>query len=1110
MISAGEAVAYLTMDYSGYSKGLKSAGQELNTFLDSNNSAGTRINALGNSMVSVGKTLTKGVTMPILGVGTAITMMSANFEEGLSKVEAISGASTKEMELLTAKAKEMGSSTKFSATEAASAFEYMAMAGWQTEDMLNGIEGIMNLAAASGEDLALVSDICTDALTAFGLSAKESAHFADVLAQASNASNTNVAMLGESFKYVAPVAGALGYTVEDTSIALGLMANAGIKAGNAGTALRAALSQMLKPSDPVLTAMKQLDISLTEADGSSKSLSKVMLMLRERFGGLTEAQKAEYAATIFGTEAMSGMLAIINASEGDYNKLTNAINNADGTAKNMAKTMQDNLKGQLTTIKSKIEGAAISLGETLVPMLGKAVDKLEDAVDWFNSLDEATQENIVKWGALAATIGPALVVGGKAINGGVALVRTIGSVTSGIGSLISATTGLGSATTVAANGGIAKATVGIAGLGPAGAVAVGAIAAVGVALYANHELTDLYSDSILKATEDMSLMEKGLGNLTGATMYSKEELVKLGYVYDDWSSEVSKNTQTVLEDVSDKSRDIQFAINTVRFDGIITNEDVATVSTKTDEWCNAIITAIEGNQTEINSTVEELFNIDGIITESEQQILDIYTAYKSEHIKVAEESNTKIKEIMQTAADENRDLTERENNTIIALQRHANKAMLDSMNISHDERIAAQNLFLEKASTYSAEALSKSLVEEKAIIEEKKKVVREQYDDGIKALEATIPLLKGIDKIRMQEELDSKIQERDLLLQNENDKWSDIVNACEDGYSDYMSKINKYTGEELSKGDMKVKKVFEQTKSQYDGMNQITEDGMYTLKNTITGEWENVVIKTDEATGDIVGMCKIVADEYGIRTGEVVGYTKEYMDAVSKEGYEAIATRNLIIQALQDQTNTTVDWKNNCIRYNDQVIAKFQEVKQNADGTRTGIINLNGTGVEVKVNKDGTVADLQQIIDKLLQINSKTVTVTTNYVDRGGNTHSAYATGTYSAMSGMALVGENGPEMINLGRGGQRIYNNSETERIIGSMQSGEKVSNENYNSNLITQLANELKSITTKLNEVLNSEGTIELTSNLNIHDDVIGRVITPIVSNKLAVASMSNKRRG
>lgn len=356
------------------------------------------------------------VTAPIVGAGTAIVKTSANFESAMSKVSAISGATGDDLDALTEKAKQMGESTKFSASESADAFQYMAMAGWKTEQMLNGIEGIMNLAAASGEDLATTSDIVTDALTAFGLSAEDSSHFADVLAAASSNANTNVSMLGESFKYIAPLAGAVGYSVEDVGVALGLMANSGIKASQAGTSLRSAISRMVKPSEDAALVMEELGIKIANEDGSMKSLAEVMDILRDKMGNLTEEEQSQAAATLFGQEAMSGMLAIVNASESDYNKLTEALANADGTAKEMADTMNDNLNGQLILLKSQIEGVAIKLGNILIPIIKKVVDKISEVVDWFSNLSEEQQKMILRIAGIVAAIGPLLIVVGKVIK----------------------------------------------------------------------------------------------------------------------------------------------------------------------------------------------------------------------------------------------------------------------------------------------------------------------------------------------------------------------------------------------------------------------------------------------------------------------------------------------------------------------------------------------------------------------------------------------------------------------------------------------------------------------------------------------------------------------
>ena len=442
----GSAVGYLDLDISGFLSGLQSAQSQANTA--SKNIAttiGNNLQSAGKSMTSAGSTLTKTVTTPVLGLGTAAVKVTSDFESAMSKVSAISGATGGDLDALNKKAQEMGAKTKFSATESAEAFTYMAMAGWKTEDMLSGIDGIMSLAAADGLDLATTSDIVTDALTAFGLSASDSGHFADVLAKASSNANTNVSMLGESFKYAAPVAGALGYSAEDTAIALGLMANAGIKGSQGGTALRGSLTRLIKPTDDAAALMEQYGLSMINADGSMKSLGEVMNMLRDKLGGLTEAEQAQVAAQIFGQEAMSGMLAIINASDSDYAKLTDAIYDADGAAQQMADTMLDNLSGQLTLLKSALEGLAIQFGEILMPYIKQFVTWLQNLTQKLQELTPEQKEQIVKWAAIAAAIGPVLMVLGKLTSSVSSIITTFGKIPGAIAKAKSAFTAVSAA-----------------------------------------------------------------------------------------------------------------------------------------------------------------------------------------------------------------------------------------------------------------------------------------------------------------------------------------------------------------------------------------------------------------------------------------------------------------------------------------------------------------------------------------------------------------------------------------------------------------------------------------------------------------------------------------
>lgn len=386
-----------------------------NTALSKIDVAGKKMETVGNSIAGAGKKM-MGVTTVIGGVGVAAVKTAADFDSAMSQVAAVSGATGKDFDALRNKAREMGAKTKFSATEAAEAMNYMAMAGWKTEDMLDGIEGVMNLAAASGEDLATTSDIVTDALTAFGLSAKDSGHFADILAAASSNANTNVSMMGETFKYCAPIAGALGFSAEDTAEAIGLMANAGIKSSQAGTALRTIMNNLAGDVKISGKAIGDVTIATTNADGSMRDLSDILADCRSAFGNLTESEKAQAAESLVGKNAMSGFLALMNAGQGDIDKLSSAIDNCDGSAEKMAMTMQDNLAGQLTILKSQLQELAISFGVILMPAIRSIVSKLQGFVDKLNGMDEGTKRTIVTIALLVASIGPLLVIIGTAIS----------------------------------------------------------------------------------------------------------------------------------------------------------------------------------------------------------------------------------------------------------------------------------------------------------------------------------------------------------------------------------------------------------------------------------------------------------------------------------------------------------------------------------------------------------------------------------------------------------------------------------------------------------------------------------------------------------------------
>lgn len=343
-----------------------------------------------NTAVKTSAKVLVGLGTGLAGIGVASSNVGMNFEEGMSKVMAISGATEGQFSELRDKAKEMGSTTKFSATQASEAMSYMAMAGWSATEMVGGIDGVLNLAAASGEDLAKTSDIVTDALTAFGMEAKDSAHFADVLSSISANANTNVSMLGESFAESASLAGTLGYSVEDVSAMLGLMANSGVKGGSAGTYLKTALTRLATPTKNMKSLMEEYGISLTDSQGNMLKLRDVIGNMRTAFKDLSKEEQTQAANTLFGKQAMVGMLPILNATEEDFKKLTNAVDNADGSAQKMSETMLDNLAGSVTIFKSAAEGVGISIYDEIQEPLKNVVN---NATDYLNQINDAISKH---------------------------------------------------------------------------------------------------------------------------------------------------------------------------------------------------------------------------------------------------------------------------------------------------------------------------------------------------------------------------------------------------------------------------------------------------------------------------------------------------------------------------------------------------------------------------------------------------------------------------------------------------------------------------------------------------------------------------------------------
>ena len=421
-VDVGKAIGYLDLDTSGFKKGFKSALDDLNVFKDKAATASDKLLGLGNAMTSVGSSMTKNVTLPIVGAGTAIMAAGNKFEAQMSRVQGIAGATEEDLKALTDQAIDLGAKTSFSATEAALGMENLASAGFNTKEIMSAMPGLLDLAASSGADLAVASEIAASAVRGFGLEAKDTAHVADVFAEAAARTNAQTEDMGEAMKYIAPVANAMGQSLEMTAAAVGIMSDAGIKGSQAGTSLRGALSRLAKPTDAMTDKMNELGLTFYDAEGNMLPLTGIVEQLETGFEGLTQEQRNNALVTLFGQESLSGMLALMQRGPDELQAMTDSFVNCSGAAGDMADVMLDNTSGAIEEMMGSIETLAIKLQQVLASTVTSVVKSITDFVNKLSSADENMLKLVTNIALVLAAIGPVLLI--------------VGKVTKGIGSII--------------------------------------------------------------------------------------------------------------------------------------------------------------------------------------------------------------------------------------------------------------------------------------------------------------------------------------------------------------------------------------------------------------------------------------------------------------------------------------------------------------------------------------------------------------------------------------------------------------------------------------------------------------------------------------------------
>lgn len=692
---------------------------------------------VGAKFQSVGNNLTMGVTLPLLGVGVAASKVGMDFESQMSRVKAISGSTAEEFKKLNEQALELGASTAFSAKEAAEGMENLASAGFSVTEIMKAMPGMMDLAASSGEDLAVSADIAASTLRGFGLAADQAGHVADVLAKNASATNAAVADTGEAMKYVAPMAQAMGLSLEEVTAAIGEMANAGIKGSQAGTTLRGALSRLADPSKEAAGAMKEIGFNAFNTQGKLLPLNEIVGRLEKSTKNLTDKQKQQAISTIFGQEAMSGMLTLIAAGPGELDKLTHSLKNSDGAAKEMATTMQDNAKSAVEQMKGSLETAAIKIEQAIAPTIIKLADSVGKAADWFSNLSEDTQETIVKLGIAAATTGPLIIGLGKVSSGIGSLlklgpqIKTFFGLFKGATAVAGAVEGVGTAATVAtgvsAGGGILGLGASLGGLVVAAApwlIAGAAVAGTGYLIYkglTNEAIpaVDLFADKIEYSTKQMENFEgRGRASVEKTTISISEFTKKAVSSY----VELDNQAKISLDNLY---------INSTTITEAIKNDMIS----KYAEMGQQIKARMDTNHAEQLKSMTDFFINNKNITEVERNdILNKINTFNTYESQQVETHLLKIKEILTIASKEKRQLTLDEQQEIATIQSQMKQTAVKTLS----ENELESKIILERMKDYderiTAEQASTHIKKLNEIRDKAKQSAEEEYNNRISTI----------------------------------------------------------------------------------------------------------------------------------------------------------------------------------------------------------------------------------------------------------------------------------------------------------------------------------------------------------------------------------------
>lgn len=939
---------------------------------------------VSESMSKVGDALTLGVTAPILAAGTAVGKFAIDSENSLGILQGQLGTTAEETERLQEIARNVyengyGDSINDCIADLALLRQNVRESATWTDEMTQ----------STLEQIGTIT-------TLFDTNADEVTRTAQVMKSSGLIENIQegLDLITYGFQNGANYSGEMLDTLREYSpqfVKLGLDGNEAMQyliqgaengafnLDKVGDALKELSIRVVDGSDTTRQGFEAMGLSADEmAQKFAAGGDSAQQAFQETLNGLASiedpVQRNIAGVNLFGTmwEDLGETVILSLADvEGGLEGVEGATERAGERMNESFSTRAISLARQLGDSLLPLGDALLDIGEDALPVVQEGVESFTDVME---DMDTETAQSIVKFAGLAAATGPVI----KTVSGGISVYTKLSSVLGGASkamgifgsSQAAAAAAAGTTTTAVGTAGLTGSMVGL--LGTCAPIAAG-VALVGTGIYAMHESAQLAGRSVNEASDDMSLMEKALATLSGTEIHTREELEEMGYVYKEFSDEISPEFQEAVGESTKKVQDFNVFLQEIGFDDVITQDETDKFVQRVNDTCSEVIATIESRKEEAQSGLKELFTADdSVIDESEQRVLEILSQSSDSQISEVQTLQSEIIEIQQNAVAEKRAMNEQEIADIESKNDRIRQIELEAVGGTQEEIEYAKNEFNARIQSMDLESASELMQEKASIRDEEIVQIQASYDTEIDMLKAQLEECDETQRPYLEEQIRNLEQDRDEKIQIQNDLYGEYLRIIEENNPKLLDGINKYTGEILTNQDMMCQRNLDTLRGMYKDLDSITESGCYQMWDSVNQHYSNVAVKVDETTGEIVGV-------YDSTTNMVAGYC----ESMGQDAEEMASRQDASFRMVVSAAGAYVDYATgNIVLANGTAIASLDDLKLHTDGTRQGIIDINGTPYQIKVAKDGTIAALNEI-DAAADSAAATRTITFNVVASG-------------------------------------------------------------------------------------------------------------------------------